>query len=94
MIRNIRHKGLRLLWEEGDASKFPVELVRRIEQRLAFIDTVTQVPQDFGAFPGWRLHKLSGDLRDFWSIWVSGNYRIIFKWDGQNVSDVDYLDYH
>lgn len=94
MIQSIRHKGLHLLWEEGDPSKLPKELVRKIEQRLEFIDTVTQVPQDFGAFPGWKIHKLSGGLKDYWSIWVSGNYRIIFRWDGQNAHDVDYLDYH
>jgi len=94
MIRSVRHKGLRLLWEDGDSSKLPKELVRKIEQRLEFIDTVTQVPQDFGAFPGWKVHKLSGELKDCWSIWVSGNYRIIFRWDGQNAHDVDYLDYH
>lgn len=94
MIQSIRHKGLRLLWEEGDGSKLPAELVTKIEQRLAFIDSVTQVPQDFGAFPGWKLHKLSGDLKEFWSVRVSGNYRIIFIWDGQNAYDLDYLDYH
>ena len=94
MIQNIRHKGLRLLWEDGATGKFPPELITKIEQRLEFIDTVTQIPQDFGAFPGWKIHKLSGNLKGFWSIRVSGNYRIIFKWDGQNVYDVDYLDYH
>jgi proteic killer suppression protein len=94
MIKSIRHKGLRLLWTEGDASKLPAGQVRKIEQRLAAIDSATLVPHDFGAFPGWKPHKLTGDRKDFWSVWVSGNDRIIFRWDGQHAYDLDYLDYH
>ncbi|MEO6685824.1 MAG: type II toxin-antitoxin system RelE/ParE family toxin [Dyadobacter sp.] len=45
-------------------------------------------------FPGSGLHKLSGNLNDFWSVKVSGKYRIIFKFEDENVYDVDYLDYH
>ena len=43
---------------------------------------------------GSGIHKLSGDLSDFWSIKVSVNYRIIFKFDNGDVFEVDYLDYH
>ncbi len=44
--------------------------------------------------PGYDLHKLSGDLKDFWSVKVNKNFRIIFRFDGENAVDVDYLDYH
>ena len=44
--------------------------------------------------PGYDLHQLSGELKDFWSVKVNGNYRIIFRFDNRNVYDVDYLDYH
>lgn len=44
--------------------------------------------------PGYDLHKLSGNLKDFWSVKVNGNYRIIFSFEGENVCNVDYLDYH
>ena len=94
MIKSIRHKGLRLLWEKGDGNRLPADLVTKIEMRLDVIDSAKQLPQDFGAFPGWKLHKLTGDYKDYWSIWVSGNYRIIFKWDGEHAFDLDYLDYH
>jgi proteic killer suppression protein len=44
--------------------------------------------------PGFRLHPLSGDLAGFWSVTVSGNWRIIFRFDAGNAYDVDFLDYH
>ena len=94
MIKSIRHKGLRLLWNEGNSGKLPADLVTRIEIMLEVIDTVNQVPQDFEAFRNWNLHKLSGELKDFWSIKVNKNYRIIFRYDGQNAHDLDYIDYH
>jgi proteic killer suppression protein len=43
---------------------------------------------------GFRLHPLSGDLAGFWSVTVSGNWRIIFRFDAGNAYDVDFLDYH
>ncbi len=44
--------------------------------------------------PGWRLHRLSGKYQGFWSVIVSGNWRLIFRFDGNDVELVDYLDYH
>ncbi|MDP2681237.1 MAG: type II toxin-antitoxin system RelE/ParE family toxin [Deltaproteobacteria bacterium] len=41
-----------------------------------------------------RLHKLSGKLKDFWAVEVSGNWRVIFKFEKHDVIDIDYLDYH
>jgi proteic killer suppression protein len=94
MIKSIRHKGLRLLWEDNDTSKLPKDQIKKIMQRLTIINNLELVPQDLGAFPGLKGHKLSGDLKDYWSIRVTGNYRIVFIWDGQHASDLDYLDYH
>jgi toxin HigB-1 len=45
-------------------------------------------------FPGWKLHPLKGGRRGEWSVWVSGNYRITFRVDGENVTDIDFEDYH
>lgn len=61
---------------------------------LEVIDSANQVPQDFEAFKNWNPHKLTGPLKDFWSLKVNKNYRLIFKFDGQNAFDVDYIDYH
>lgn len=94
MIKTFKHKGLRLLWEDGKTNKLPAELISRIERMLEIIDSVTEVPDDFDAFPNWNIHKLSGDLKHYWSIKVNKNYRITFRFDGQHAYDVDYLDYH
>jgi len=83
-----------MLWEQGKSSKLPADQVNRIERMLEIIDSATQVPEDFGAFQNWNIHKLSGDLSAFWSVKVNKNYRIIFRFDGQHAYDVDYVDYH
>ena len=94
MIQSFKHKGLRLLWEQNNSSKLPAELIRRIEIMLDVIDSVQQVPEEFGAYQNWNIHKLSGDLIEYWSIKVNKNYRIVFRFDGQHAYDLDYIDYH
>jgi proteic killer suppression protein len=94
MIQSFKHKGLRLLWEQNNSSKLSAELVNRIERMLAVIDSVQQVPEDFGAYQNWNIHKLSGELIEYWSIKGNKNYRIVFRFDGQNAYDLDYIDYH
>ncbi|MEI8299762.1 MAG: type II toxin-antitoxin system RelE/ParE family toxin, partial [Pseudomonadota bacterium] len=44
--------------------------------------------------PGWELHPLKGKWKGFWSVWVSGNWRIIFRFSGTDAADVDLVDYH
>jgi proteic killer suppression protein len=44
--------------------------------------------------PGYKLHELKGKEKDTWSVWVNGNWRITFRFDGADAIDVDYLDYH
>ena len=44
--------------------------------------------------PGFRLHQLSGQLRGYYAVVVSGNWRVIFRFEGGHAIDVDYLDYH
>jgi proteic killer suppression protein len=45
-------------------------------------------------YPGARLHQLSGDMKGYWSVTVSGNYRIVFRFEDGDAYDIDYLDYH
>ena len=92
MILGFRHRGLRRLYERGDRRRLPVEHVERIEEILALLDRATG-PGEM-ARPGYRLHPLSGDLAGFWSVNVSRNWRVIFRFDGDNVTDVDLVDYH
>lgn len=44
--------------------------------------------------PNWRLHELSGSLAGRWSVWVNGNWRLTFRFDGKDAELVDYQDYH
>ena len=54
---------------------------------------MARMPRDMD-FPGLRLHPLTGNLSGFWSVSVSGNWRIIFRFQGSHVCDVDLVDYH
>lgn len=94
MIKSIKHKGLRSLWEDGNGNKLPAELLTRIEIMLEVIDSIQQLPGDLEAFKNWNAHKLSGTLKDYWSLKVNKNFRIIFKHDGKDAIDLDFLDYH
>ena len=44
--------------------------------------------------PGYRLHPLKGRLAGLWSVSISGNWRIVFRFDGNDAHDVDLVDYH
>ena len=92
MIVRFRHKGLRLLFEKGDRRRVQAEHVDKIERILARLDEATE-PANMD-LPGFRLHPLKGDLAGFWSVGVSGNWRIVFRFDGANARDVDLVDYH
>lgn len=92
MIESISHKGLRFLFEDGNSSKLVPHLVERIREILSLLDSVENLEQM--NVPGYRLHKLSGELKDYYSVKVSGNYRIIFRFIDGNAYDVDYIDYH
>jgi toxin HigB-1 len=92
MIESIKHKGLTLLWEKGNASKLPAVQIFKIKMILTLLDNAVNV-QDMN-FPGSDLHPLKGDLAGFWSVKVNGNYRLIFRFENENAYDVDYMDYH
>ena len=92
MIKSFRHRGLQRLYERSDRSRINPTLVDKIETALGLLD-VAETPAAVN-LPGYRLHPLRGDLRGFWSIRVSGNWRIIFRFDDRDVCDVDLVDYH
>jgi len=92
MIATIRHKGLRLYFEEDSGAKLPSEQLGKIARILTSLDAVSS-EDDIKAL-GSGIHKLSGNRNDFWSIKVSANYRIIFRFEAGDIFDVDYVDYH
>ena len=92
MIKSFRHRGLQRLYERGDRSRINPTLVEKVETALGLLD-VAETPEAVN-LPGYRMHPLRGDLRGFWSIRVSGNWRIIFRFDDRDVCEVDLVDYH
>jgi len=68
------------------------EHVEKIDRVLARLEVAT-VPDDLD-LPGFHLHALQGDLAGYWSIAVRANWRIIFRFEEDDVTDVDLLDYH
>jgi toxin HigB-1 len=92
MILRFRHRGLERLHRRGDTSGVSLQHVRRLRAMLAALETAL-VPSDM-ALPGARLHPLHGDREGQWSVSISGNWRVVFEFEGQNVTDVDLIDYH
>ncbi|MCY3896409.1 MAG: type II toxin-antitoxin system RelE/ParE family toxin [Chloroflexi bacterium] len=92
MIVRFRHQGLRRLYERGDGRLLPSRRVGKIERILARLDVATE-PASMN-LPGFRLHPLRGNLVGFWAVSVSGNWRIVFRFEAGNIREVDLVDYH
>jgi proteic killer suppression protein len=92
IIQAISHKGLRLFFEKGNGSKLPAEYLAKIALILDALDAVAS-EDDIKAL-GVGIHRLGGNYAGFWSIKVSPNYRIIFRYSKGDIFDVDYIDYH
>ena len=91
----IRHKGLRRLWEEDDPRGVPPESAAKLKRMLAALHHAGS-PERLAAasLPGWRVHALKGELAGFWSLTVTGNWRLIVRFEGSDALDLDLVDYH
>lgn len=87
MIISFRHKGLRLFHETGNTRGIQAAHVQRLRRQLQFLDSAV-VAKDMNV-PGWQLHPLKGERLSFWSISVSGNWRLVFRITGFDVELVD-----
>jgi proteic killer suppression protein len=92
VIRSFRNKGLQRFAERGDPSKLSVQNPERIRRILARLEAAIQ-PTDMN-LPGFKFHGLKGKEKGRYAVWVSGNYRITFAWNGEDAIDVDLEDYH
>jgi len=92
MIKTFQHKGLKAYFESGTTRGIQAIHARRLGLILAALDVAAN-PGDLD-LPGYRLHSLKGNLAGYWSMAVSGNWRVIFRFVGVDVELVDYLDYH
>ena len=72
-----RHKGLRQLHADDNAKGVPPALADKLRKLLFTLETANDLEQ-VSRFPGWKLHPLKGDLKQFWSLTVTGNWHLIF----------------
>jgi toxin HigB-1 len=92
MIRSIRHKGLKRLYERDHPRGVTAEHGAKLRDILVRLDAAATVA-DMN-LPGFRLHPLKGEFKGFWAVTVRANWRVIFRFVDRHVVDVDYVDYH
>lgn len=93
MIKSFRHKGLQAFFEKGSMAGIQPAHAPRLAAMLRRLNETTNA-QGMN-LPGWRLHPLKGqELKEHWSVWVNGNWRMTFTFEGENAVLVDYQDYH
>ena len=92
MLRTFRHKGLKRLCEGDDPRGVRADQLRRIRDVLAHLDEARQpIDLKFARIPA---SPLRGDWKGHWSVTISGNWRIVFRFESGDVFDVDLMDYH
>jgi proteic killer suppression protein len=89
VIKSFQHKGLELFFRSGSKAGIQPHHAAKLKIQLTMLDKARQ-PADMNA-PGWKLHSLSNE---HWSVWVNGNWRMTFGFEGENAVLVDYQDYH
>jgi proteic killer suppression protein len=92
MIKSFKHRGLKRLYEEDDRRGIRPDLVDTVQEILTVLDDA--VGQRSLDLPGYRLHPLRGDLKGYWSVTVRANWRVIFRFEGEDAFDVELIDYH
>lgn len=92
MIKSFRHKGLERFFNTGHTTGIQAAHTQKLGRQLNRLNESTS-PKDMN-LPGWKLHPLKGKLKDHYSVAVNGNWRMTFKFEGENVILIDYQDYH
>lgn len=91
--QDIQHKGLKVFFETGSMAGIQPAHAPKLGAMLRRLNEASD-PQGMN-LPGWRLHALKGKaLQDHFSVWVNGNWRMTFRFDGSDAILVDYQDYH
>ena len=92
VIKSFRHAGLERFFTTGSKAGIQPAHAKRLSRQLFTLDDA-QEPLEM-AYPGWDLHQLKGDLAGHWSIRVNGNWRVTFRFEGEDAILVNYRDYH
>lgn len=93
MIVSFRHKGLEAFYKTGSARGIQPKHAKKLAVILTILDAAKE-PKAVSAFPYLKLHQLKGDMEEYWSVWVNGNWRVTFRFAGSDVELVNYQDYH
>jgi toxin HigB-1 len=91
-IRRFRHKGLGRFFTEGSTGGIQSKHAPRLRLILGRLSVAAE-PRDMG-LPGLALHPLKGTRHGTWAVSVSGSWRVTFRFEGPDATDVDYEDYH
>jgi proteic killer suppression protein len=92
MIGSLRHKGIKRLYEDGDPRGIGANLRKRVGEILSVLDAAESIEE--ANIPGYRLHPLSGDRQGYWSVKVTGNWRVTFRFEDARAEDVNLEYYH
>jgi proteic killer suppression protein len=92
MIQRFRHKGLARFFETGDTRGIDARHAAWLRILLTSLNGARR-PAEMN-LPGYRLHQLKGQRKGQWAVSVSGNWRLVFEFDGENATNVELLDYH
>ncbi|HEY1253602.1 MAG TPA: type II toxin-antitoxin system RelE/ParE family toxin [Terracidiphilus sp.] len=92
MIKSFRHAGLEKFFKSGSKAGIQPDHAGKLNRQLTRLNVATQ-PVDMNV-AGWAFHRLSGNLKDCFAVSVNGNWRLTFKFEGEDAHLVDYQDYH
>ena len=92
MIKSFQHKGLEVFFTAGSVKGIQASHAKKLRLQLAMLD-VAEVISDMDR-PGWRLHELKGNRKGIWSVIVSGNWRLTFRFENGDAHLINYEDYH
>jgi proteic killer suppression protein len=94
-LTGFRHRGLKRIYDGVSAKGMPVGAQDKLRKLLFAMETADNLDH-MSRFPGWRLHPLKGSLHGLWSLTVTGNWRLVFRYEKETntASNIDLIDYH
>lgn len=92
MIRSFKHRGIERFFTRGDYRGIPAQYAARLDRLLDKLD-ISLRPEDM-RLPGYRFHPLKGTRKGHYAVSVSGNWRLTFRFEGEDAFDVNLEDYH
>jgi proteic killer suppression protein len=92
-IRTFAHAGLRRLYQRDETRGLPANAVDTLRKMLAFLQDM-ETADEVRAMPGWKAHRLKGERAGTWALSVTGNWRLTFRVEDNELVEVNYGDYH